>query len=123
MSLIALKSCTSLYFPVLAFFTVNIGVLHVVFVVFIRIPAFSMSAMTGRIPSLASADSGYCGFIGLRSEVTFTFIGSTCFINPTSVDPLDHKDFGKASISVSCTVVNISHFSSVTRHEVGEVVK
>lgn len=80
--------------------------------------------MTGRIPSLASADNGYCGFIGLWFDVTVTLIGSAFFINPTSVGPVDHRDFGRAAMSVSSTGANSGHFSlSVTRHEAGESVR
>lgn len=107
-----------------AFFTGNIGVLHVVLFVFMRIPAFSISAITGRIPFFASADSGYCGFIGLCFEITFTCIESAFFIRPTSVGPVDHRDFGKFTMSVSFTGANSDHSAlSVTRHEAGESVR
>lgn len=124
MSLIALRSCTSLYLPVFAFFTGNMGVLHVVLVVLIKIPAFSISAITGRIPFLASADSGYCGFIGLCFEVTFTLTGSAFFISPTSVGPVDHNDVGKVSISVLSTVATKDHSTSSTvKHELWGAVR
>ena len=59
MSFTFLRSCIILQ-PDVAFLTGKIGVKHLGAVVSTKIPAFSMSVITGLMPSSASFDMGYC---------------------------------------------------------------
>lgn len=90
----ALRSCTKRYFPMLAFFTGKIGVLQVTLSFFTRMPAVSMSEITGLIPAFASVVRGYYGLTGLYVVVVFTTTGSAPLISPTSVGPIDHSFSG-----------------------------
>lgn len=111
-SFIALRSWTRRYLPVLAFLTGKMGVLHVDFVVFTRIPAFSMSAITGLMPAFASALNGYCGFIGLCFVVAFTTATSASFIRPTSAGPVDHNELGSCLSSGYASELKMCHSGS-----------
>lgn len=119
-SLIALRSCTNLYFPVFAFFTGNIGVLHVVVLLWVKIPAFNMSAITDLIPSRCCGLRGYCGLIGLKDEIIFTLTGSWFLIRPTSVA------FGRVFSSSSSSFVRVTTFCqlvfSSSRYVLGVVL-
>lgn len=124
MLFMARKSWTKRYFPVDAFLTGKMGVLQVAVLVFIRIPAFSMSAITGLIPSVASFESGYWGLTGLCDEVVFTITGVASFINPTSVGPDDQRVFGSVSSSGGSFVNRTCHhwLSSIVMWVAGVVL-
>lgn len=74
-----------------------------------RMPAFTISSITGRIPSTASADKGYWGLLGRCLVVVFTITGSAVFIRPTSVGPDDHNVSGSVPSSGKSSKAKVSH--------------
>lgn len=82
--------------------------LQVTLSILTRMPALSMSAITGSIPAFAAVVRGYCGLTGLYVVVVLTTTGSAPLISPTSVGPFDHSFSGNRSSENRCHSLIVS---------------